>query len=120
MTILQSLKVTAHFICSPTGIAGESGDVVPVVIMRINENHSVVCRTSAKSAGTRIENTIYRHPFVCLKIFRIALLKLRLGEVSNKEIPPHCLVFGRESMKGGNIVVFWQAVRFGVQCIPTH
>src|ERR1035438_3159925 len=120
VAVFQALKVAAHFLGTPTGIAGEPGDIVPILVVRIDQNHRVVRRASAERAGARIEHTIHRFAVPRFVILGIALLQAPVGEVANEEIPLDGFVLRRESVKGGNVVIFRQAVHAGVDAIAAR
>ena len=55
-----AFEVTAHVVRVPRIVAGQRGDRVPVLIVRIDHDHRVVSGAAAERAGPRIENAILR------------------------------------------------------------
>jgi hypothetical protein len=81
------------------------GDVVPIRVMRIDHDHRVVRRASAERAGARVPHAVFRlDELVVLFLLRVVRI------VADEEVPFHRLVFGRHRVKGGDFVVFRQAV----------
>ena len=108
--VLDSLEVGAHVIRAPGRIAGDVGDLIPVGVMRVDEDHRVVRRAPAERAGARVQDTVH----LALVERGAELLVLVLAGivlvVPDEEIPSQRFVLGRERVKRGNVVVFGQGV----------
>ena len=106
LAVLQTLEVLAHVIGLPGGIPGERGDVVPISIVRIEENHGVVGSAAAQGTSTRIEDAIVLFPKV-----PVPLLLRVLRVVPYEEIPLHRLILRRQGVKNRHVVVLRQTGR---------
>ncbi len=82
-----------------------SRDVIPIRVVRIDQDHGVVGGAPAQRAGARIEDAVARWHVV-----GVALLLAIVVIVPHEEIPLHGGVFGSESVEGGHIVIGGQAV----------
>ena len=98
--ILDPFEVRAHVVGAPRRVAGQIGELIPVGVGRIDEDHRVVGGAAAKRAGARVPHTLLgRH------VIRILLFLRGVLVVVNEEVPPHRLVLGGERMKRGHVVV---------------
>src|SRR5579863_149153 len=120
VAIFQALEVAPHFTGIPTRVAGEPRDVVPIFVVRINQNHRIVRRASAQGAGTRIQHAIYRFAVQRLVILWIAFLNTPVGKMTYEEIPLHGVIFRSKGVEGGNVVVLWQAIDAGSEGVAAR
>jgi len=120
VAVFQALKVAAHVPGVPTDVTGELCDMLPIRVVRIDQNHCIVRGASAERARARIEHAIHWFAVPRFVILRIALLKTPVGEMANKEIPLHGVIFRGKAVKGGDIVIFRQAIDVGVKSIATR
>ena len=58
VAIFELLEVAAHVTSAPGGIAGQGGDLVPVLIVGIDHDERIVCRAAAQSTGSRVKNAV--------------------------------------------------------------
>ena len=109
---LEPLKIRTHPRRRPVRIAGQIPNVIPVRVMRVDQDHGVVRGAPPPRARSRIEDAALGRPVVWVApLFRFIFV------VPDEEIPFHGGVFGSESMKGGNVVVRRKAVGLGVDGI---
>ena len=104
--VLDALEILPHRRRSPRGIARQIGELIPVRVARIHENHRVVRRAAAERAGARIPDAV-----LIRNEFRIPRLPGGVAVVANEEIPAHRRVLGRERVKCRNVVrgSLWRA-----------
>src|SRR5260370_41029724 len=105
MTAIQSFTIPTHVSCAPRIIASQRCDSVPVSIVRINQNHSVVSGASSQCASSRIEYSVDTFAVPELAILFIFLLYLGVIIVPDKEIPLYGIVLTREAMEYRYVVV---------------
>jgi hypothetical protein len=98
--VFDPLKVAPHRLGAPRGVAGEIGDVVPVLVAGRDQDQRVVGRAAAERPRARIPHAILGGDEV-----RIAPLLRIVGIVPDEKIPAHGRVLGRERMEGGDVVV---------------
>ncbi len=110
VAVLHALIVLAHVLRTPRGIAGQLGEVVPVLVVRVDRDHGVVRRTAAQGAGPRVEHAVHPLAVAGLLVFGIAPLLLRIFVVANPEIPPQRVAFGGDAVKSRNVVIVRQAL----------
>ena len=108
--MLEAFEVAAHVLGAPGAVARDVGDGVPVLVVRIHEDQRVVRGAPAECAGARVEHTVHAFAVERLAVFRVPPLLLVVGVVADEEVPPHRLVFGRERMKRGDVVIVRQGV----------
>ena len=65
---------------------------------------------TAERSRAGIKHAIHRFSVHRFAILRIAPLQVLVGVVANVEVPLHGSVFRSKGVKGGNVVVFGQAV----------
>ena len=104
--LLEPLEVRPHVLRAPRGVAGQVGELIPVGVMRIDEDHRVVRGAAAKGAGARIPDRVDRLAVVVLDELAIAALLFVVLVVPNEEVPADGVVFGRQRMERWNLVVF--------------
>src|SRR5712691_12018243 len=75
MTVLDTLKVSAHFIGGPTLVSCELGDIVPVSVVRIDQDHSVVSSAASQRTGPRVQHAVHRFVIPLLVIFFVSPLQ---------------------------------------------
>ncbi len=109
--ILELAKLRVHGIGRPARIPGQRRDVLPVGLVRVDEDHCIVRGAAAERAGARVEHTLRSR-------LRITRLPRRVGIVLDVEIPAQRLVLRGERVKGGHVVVVGQAVRLGHAAHP--
>ena len=56
--IFHAFEIAPHVARTPGAITGELGNLIPVVIVRINQNHRIMRRAAAQSAGPRIQHAV--------------------------------------------------------------
>ncbi len=115
--VLEPFEIGPHLRRGPARVAGELGDVVPVGVVRIDENHRVVRGAPAERARARIVDAVDARPAMVLDELRIAPLPHVIAIVADEEVPGHRGVFGGERVEGGNVVVVRQAIDVGLNRI---
>src|SRR5512143_3423927 len=100
-TILHALEILTHVLRFPRRILRKFRHVVPVLIVRVNENHGVMRRAASQRTGSGIENTI-----IFFSELGILPLPAIIGVMPDEKIPPDRLVFRCERVKRRNLVVF--------------
>jgi hypothetical protein len=97
---LQPLEIGAHAVAAPRRIAGDPGDLVPVLVVRIHGDHRVVGRATAQRSRPGIEDTA---PLgVVLRVERLAGI---VAEVTDEEVPAVLFVFGGLAVEARNLIV---------------
>ena len=119
MAVFKALEVTAHVVATPAGVFGKRCDVVPIVVMGINEDHRVMRGASAQSSGARVKNPIHPLAVTGCAITWIELLLVIVGVVTHKEVPAKRLVFRGKGVEAGNIVVSRQPIAAGIDRIAS-
>ena len=108
--VLDSLEVGTHVIRAPGRIAGDVGDLIPVGVVRVDEDHRVVRRAPAERAGARVQDAVH----LALVERGAELLVLLLARIvlvmPDEEIPSQRFVLCRERVKGGNVVILGQRI----------
>src|SRR5919109_877761 len=99
--LLDPLKVLTHPACAPRLIAGEVRDIVPVGVVRVNQDHGVMRGAAAERPGARVK---YATPFG--RVLVVSFLTLFVCVMPHKKIPLHERIFRCKGMKGRNLVVF--------------
>src|SRR5262249_22224683 len=112
--VLQTFEILAHVIGLPGRIPGKRGDIVPISVVGIEENHGVVGSAAAQSASTRIEDAIMLFAEVL-----VPLLLRVLRVVPYEEIPLYCLIFRCKSVEDGDMVVLRQTGRSQLKRVTT-
>src|SRR5262249_9694410 len=102
---LDPAKIALHPRRPPRCVAGHLPDVIPVGIVRPDDDHRVVAGASAKPARTRVEDAVDGFAIPLGAIAPVLALLRRIGVVADPEIPSKPRVFGRKGMKGGNAVI---------------
>src|SRR4029453_17754898 len=92
VTVLQPLEVSPHAPGAPGGIAGEACEVVPVRIVRIEEDHRVVGGAAAQGPRPRIEDAVHARACPRLAILGIPALGGAAPVVADEEVPAHRVV----------------------------
>jgi hypothetical protein len=115
VALLEPFEVLAHARRFPASIALESGDVIPVGIVRIDQDHRVVGAAASQSAGARIEDAAA----IRYKL-GIATLLGFIVVVAHEEVPPHRGIFGSECVERGGVVVGGKAVLAGVDGVAAR
>ncbi len=108
MTVLHALEVPAHVAGAPGLVADELGDIVPVLVIRIDHDHGVVGGAAAKRPGARIEHAVALGDKLVVKL----LLRV-IGVVAHEELPAHRLVLRRHRVPCRHLVVLRHAVGIG-------
>src|SRR5437870_10097498 len=80
--VFHALEIAAHVLGPPRGITGQFCDRVPVIIMRIDQDHRIMRSAAAQAPGARIENSAALGPKL-----RVAFLLLLVGVMSDEEVP---------------------------------
>ena len=109
---LEPLKIWTHPRRSPAWVAGQISNVIPVRVMRVDQDHGIMRSASPQSTGARIEDAVARRLVV-----RVAPLLLFILVVPDEKIPFDGGVFGSESMKRRYVVVRWKAIGLGADRI---
>ena len=109
-TPLDALEVAAHLFGAPGGIAGQIGDLIPVGILRVHEDHRAVRGAAAERGGPRVQHAVHLRAVDHVTVVRIARLRLLVAVMANEEIPSQTVVFGGHRMERGHVVVVGQAV----------
>src|SRR5262245_34167040 len=105
---LDLLEIPAHAPRAPALVAGQLRDVVPVAVVRRDENQCVMRGAATKGASARIKDP--GSPFVIdLDVLQIVmcipLLLLRVVIVMDVEFPRELIVFRTARMPGGDLVL---------------
>src|ERR1700761_8836532 len=53
----EALEIAPHIRCFPTRILSQAGDVIPILVLRVDEDHGVMRGASAEAARPRIKYT---------------------------------------------------------------
>src|SRR5258708_5122626 len=109
-TVLEPLEVRPHLRCGPARVAGEVGDVVPIRVVRIDENQRIVRRAPAQCASAWIVDAVDARPSIVLDELRIATLQPVVAIMTDEEVPGDRVILGGEGMKGRNVVVVRKAI----------
>jgi hypothetical protein len=117
--VLETLEVPPHGGRRPAAIPGQPGDVVPVRVLRIDEDHRVVRGAAAKRASTRIENASGIATGRQRDVLGVATVQGGVGLMLNEEVPGQPIVFGRERMKRRDVVVVRQPRPRAIQPVPS-
>ena len=104
-TVLQLLEVRPHVFRPPAAVAGQVGQLVPVGVVRTEEDHRVVRGTTSECTGARIQHAIDVLSIPRFPVVRIALLLGRVAVVAHEEVPAHRRVFSGEGMERRHVVV---------------
>ena len=115
--ILDPLEIAAHMGCAPGSIPCQFGDAVPIIIVRIDGDQGVMGCAAAQRARPGVENPVDRQSLIFSLIFWIGLLQRIGGVVAHEELPGQRLVFRREGVKGGDVVIVRQSILRGVKGI---
>src|SRR5262249_49799073 len=87
-TVLEAFEVLTHPIGPPRRIAGDIGELVPIVVVRIREDQRVVRRAATEGSRARIPDALDWLVVVRgLDVLRILLLLVRIRVVAYEEIP---------------------------------
>ena len=87
-----------------------SAIVVPVGLVRIDQDHRIVGGAAAERAGTRIKHAIDSPAVQFAAVFRVSTLGPVVVVVPDEEVPAHRLVLRGERMERGDVVVIGQPV----------
>ncbi len=98
--IFKPHKIFTHVRCFPGIIAHSLSNMVPVSIMWINGDHSIMSRTATESTCSRVHDTV-----VISVIFTITLLLFLITVMSNPKVPGHIRVFRCKSMKCRHAII---------------
>ena len=109
--VLEALEVRAHVLGAPRRIAGEIRELVPVRVVRVDEDHRVVRGAAAERAGARVQHAVDALAVVRVAVLRVAPLLLVVVVVADEEVPAQRVVLGRERMKGRDVVVVGSVLR---------
>src|ERR1700730_13930185 len=99
--ILHALEILPHIASIPGTVTGKLRNLVPIVIVRINQNHRVVRRAAAQSACPWIENSVA----FCREL-RVIFLALIAVVMAYEEIPLERIVFRSKGGNGGDWGLF--------------
>src|SRR5436309_2013852 len=102
--VLQAFEVPAHVVRVPTGILCQLLNVLPILVVGVNQNLGVVGGASTQGAGTRIENSINSLAIVLADELPIPLVLGDIRVVVDKKVPFHALVFRSKSMKCRHVI----------------
>ncbi len=72
--------------------------MIPVVVMRVDQNHRIVRGTTAQRPGARIQDPIDALAIPIFAVLVVATLQRVAGVMTHKEIPLDRVIFGREWM----------------------
>ena len=87
LAVLEALEVRAHVLGAPRRIAGQVGELVPVGVVRIDEDHRVVRRAAAERARARIPHAVDRLVVPLLQVLRIAAPAARCPRSGGRRSP---------------------------------
>ena len=108
---LETLEVRAHVLGAPARIAGQIRKLIPVGIVRVDQDHRVVRGAAPERAGPRIENATDRLPLgIRGAVLEVLLLPVLILVVPDEEVPADAVVLRRERMKRRHVVVVRQTV----------
>jgi hypothetical protein len=107
---LEPLEVLAHVAGRPAVVAGDPGDVVPVLGVGIQRDHRVMRGAPTERPGTRIEDArLLVRPRV-RDVFAVELLLRFIVVVLDEEVPAHRRLFGRADVQRRNLLVRQRAL----------
>src|SRR5712691_10531136 len=98
--IFQAFEVFAHVAGFPGSVTRKLRNVVPILIMGINEDHRIMRRAASQSAAPGIEDTVALGGEL-----RVFFLSLVAGVMPDKEILLQRLVLRRQRVKRGDFIV---------------
>src|SRR5438552_9312440 len=109
LTALQALEIASHALRSPRRIAGHLGDMIPIAVVRVDQDHRIVGSATAQRCTARIQYTVASRQ----KLLVASLLDI-VFVVADEEVPGEALIFRRPRMKRRHLVVviFFLATRF--------
>ena len=80
-------KYVAHVLGAPRRVAGEIGELVPVGVVRVDEDHRVVRGAAAERGRARIQHAVDRLPSTSSRYFGSRPLPRLVGVVADEEVP---------------------------------
>src|SRR5207249_9859205 len=107
LTVLHAPEVLAHVLCLPRRIARELGEVVPIPIVRIHQDHGIVRGAPAECSRTGVEDpglTVDR------AVPWVPPLLRRIGIVTDPEVPSDRVTLCRDAVEDRDVIVRGQAV----------
>src|SRR6185436_7107954 len=84
---LETLEVRAHVLGAPARIAGQIRKLIPVGIVRVDQDHRVVRRAAPERARPRIEDTVHLLALERAPILQVLLLSRLILVVPDEEVP---------------------------------
>ena len=114
LAVLQLLEIGPHAVGAPGGIAGQVRNVVPIVVVRIDNDHGVVCGAAAKATGARIPDAVDGLAIVVRHVFVILVLPGVVGVMADEKVPAHRVVFRRTGMEDGDVVIVRKPIDVGI------
>ena len=105
IAMFHAFEILAHVLVAPGIVSRDLSDVVPIAVVRIDHDLSIVGRAAAQSSCSGIEHSVDLFAIRFFAILGGSLLLFLVRVMTDEEVPFHRIVFGSERMEDWNIVV---------------
>src|SRR5688572_16158348 len=96
---LETLEVRTHVLGTPGCVAGQVRKLIPVGIVRVDQNQRVVRGAAPERARPRIEDTVHLLALERAPVLQVLLLSRLILVVPDEEVPADAVVLRRQRMK---------------------